>query len=956
MINESDARLRLAPLLNGLPGNCHAPTTELGATAQLVSAAQLIDIQTLPDTAPAYPGLAEQALHQTTSPHQILPLAEARSTTQRHLAQVPDAATIERTTQNLIGTLRALLIEHHDDNEDFASHRSALLQIGAHIGRALESPPDVKPVDGLTHLMDTLGFGPDEIKSVSDRFWLLHEALHSTDAHALAFETHYLRLPGAIGQWLHADLMANSNDPTAARAALGNTHVDALRSLSAPHLDREDLEDLATKYRADRTGDRHPLFTMVGTYPFDPANPMFDETRDVHIQASKQAVREGANPMTRAWIDHNAAVIPVLISINGTNLAGTPSTRLFAEIMGRIAREAEERNDPEHFTSRIVCAQWDAARGRAVAIPLTPPARGSAAILAAYDGSNPDHQANPPKLPIPLPDHADPVDPEALTELHARPGAPLFVLVREEDIYNPMTQETNASPTGQPGEESETITYVRPYRDGPNEPNGVHAQSLALTVAARLGGARNIAVLTSEASQAQLFSDTTRTTPTREGSTLEHTVRPAINLPLHHAIIGLIAQGAGSTRVAIHKGAPWGADQDLIHPNRNNLGKLIEPANDNPLLLDAFRMADGSKRGPLDPAPWLAQLAAWLHASAHRPGASNWRYGKSTVQAITSIPDRPRTVQIVRAFEARPVRRIALLLSPNNPEEIKLAVRLSRHGLRSDSVDHDYLVPEPLLRTQGFSQTLRTTLRAHYSHLAPTDPHLEPSATARLVPATANEIHPDQCNLVLVGGLSSGTPEDFAMLDLLGRCSHPNLPILLLAPSALGMLHDRAMVWGEPEERRLRWGLNGEALQQHDAPSDVGRLLAAQAQDPRLGTLIVHRAVAQIPPIAPDQLGPERYSDACTDPDSLKALEIPAQRLRDALRPREMEKAPAIERPGPITPPELAGYQIDRRQLHRQPSPPTNTEFGRSLNEAIGDQRAAMHTVHRLQIAHGREI
>ena len=236
--------------------------------------------------------------------------------------------------------------------------------------------------------------------------------------------------------------------------------------------------------------------------------------------------------------------------------------------------------------------------------------------------------------------------------------------------------------------------------------------------------------------------------------------------------------------------------------------------------------------------------------------------------------------KLYQEVEQEPVFRIALVLAPDRPHELRHAIRLMRHtthGLASQA--HEYLVPEPLWRSPDVPARFNAALAQHYplGRAAPRDERRARCAARVRVVESADTV-PEHCDLMLIGALDPRLEDHQALLRLLAYTAHRDIARMLLSESALSHAGGKAIVWGAAHRRHDAWELRGEAaLTQTIAHQDAARVLVAKARAPDLDALIVHASPPRVPGVAEHLYGETLY-----DAQSAR-FGAPYDRSRDAL-------------------------------------------------------------------------
>jgi len=870
---ESTAIARLSPLKRGFPGFAHAPLTHAGTPSYLITCARFI-AEANPNGARELAELAQHIAVETGDQRTKRALARATADTDTQIARLPRPEHTRAALRALTTTLAQAQLDTRTDELPLA--------VASAVGRTLtKSPKQQRHL--LTRLLGDAPFAASALSHCA----ALHRALADARPSSNQQRRALLTLPGLIATHLRAACL-NARNPLSARlSALSPNIQDAVSALATERTGSDLWRQLEARFASPRPVDSAHVFAPISSYPFNLAEPHFFNDRNsyTHSSPGSNTFRRASNPATLEWLETNPAIVPVLCSREGSILEDTASARLYA---------AHLRAHPAATIAHTVCAAWDAEHGLAKAYPLTHSVAGWLEAAARHRPGT-----TPPDIgfPMPPPDQRPLDDPEQIT-LTPAPGQPVFVIVPPPDLAPVLHDQSQA-------------LYAVPTVAGKNAPRGVHPHSLALTVAARLGGPRDVALLSREHTQGPLFTTTDQ-------------YHAAISLPVHHCAIALLAQGAGHTRVLLHAGAPWEPRQPLTRITPRSTGRYHDIAQDPDIRAHfAARAAAPAKRNEERPAH--EQLFAWLHRMTDRPDTQRWRHpGPLPTETVLVSPAtaQPRRHQKnYHLGEDRPVLRIAVLVNPDEPDELRHCIRLMRHSKPLFGYDdHDYLIPQPLWQAPSAAQTLRDCVREHYPYgLTDVGARKTPPHSARLHVVTAADITPDNCDLVLIGSLQPKNPHHHSLLSALSRSAHQPVARIAIAPSKLTHPRTKAIVWGTPADRAERWHLLGaRALSQSTAHPDTALLLAATARAQHLDTLIVTTPLPLLDPHPPHRYGPLHYDPA--HPEIRQAYDPLVERLAP-LYDRQ-PATDALRRPPATVPARLAHRSVDPHNLHRAPVTP----------------------------------
>ena len=663
--------------------------------------------------------------------------------------------------------------------------------------------------------------------AVRTTFEALLHATNPPPERARAYRNHYLRTRRLLPQIIETELAKHEIDvaPIIARLSGGERE---LLTLAAQHTRANDLSRIARVYGKGAEDGAHVL-ALMGTYPYDPANPIFSTAR---------GALAGANERTDAFVAAHSLVIPVLPydheedphvppDDNARSAPDTtpmtPSERLHAKHLAA---------NPDATGQRTVWAGWDAENGLPVVLVPAAGARFEPDQGLPRDG----HGALACTFAAP----------ETIT-ITPEPGRPVFVAVHRESLG----EGTNAHP-------------VHP---GTQAPRGVHAQSLALLVASALGGVRPIDVLASEETQGALFDRSARRRQGEvqyrdDGTALENVA--AVSIPVFGA---LASAAAARHQVRIWRGAPLDPERGLITRDANHVDL------ENPIR-KAFQaeQAEAKRRARphVEPKhyPGLDFTFAALYANYHgkETGPPSTMLTDGTLLSLGAAPpadphaparERVEPWDPTRAA-TRPVLRIGALVDCAAPDQIEAlvgcaaALRDARaapeHAGASAHRDFVFVVSEPQLRTPGAGETLQRAIARHFPVRPGARTHAlgthAPPATLSIQPS----IRPEHVDLVLLGPIDPGNPEHVALWRNLAALAPTDTAMACLDAPPKHLVPGRATVFGTHADRRRLWGLEGRAQHQVNGPPDtLALIVAAGGRSERVGAL----AVENFPPILP---------------------------------------------------------------------------------------------------------
>lgn len=517
------------------------------------------------------------------------------------------------------------------------------------------------------------------------------------------------------------------------------------------------LPRLADHARAHRAPDGAPCVVATATYPFN-----MKEKRFFNDRKEDGRSRRASNPATLEWIAANACVIPVGVDAEGKIAGETASGRLFAE---------HARLDPEGTLERLVVAGYRS--GHAVARGLERNEAGDIALagLAERLGKGKTDIAT---LPL---DNIEGVAPEQWSASAPEPGKPVFVVVRPEE----MIKGARENAADEPSPHHVTGTGTRE----PGTSEVVHPHALAITVGARLGGARDIVILSGETSQGLLFDKSQRS-----DANGTHDRNALISLPVHRSVANAAAMGAGAVECAWHPGAPRSPETDLFTA-ASDLYRMSGRETDDPERYDA----EGGR------ATAFGQMEIWGETAEDRGNAIARRDVVEGARAST-----------------RSARRVTWLGAPERIGDV--IELLSRTGW--DAIELN--IAQPVWESGDCAADARTAIAEHF-----------PRGTARALPAARIEVEQTPGNraeialrpastdalswaktdLVLLGDIDPANAEHWPALSWLSeglRHKQADAPIAALGDSVFALNHGSAIVWGGARAR-LDAGLRGAAAE-----------------------------------------------------------------------------------------------------------------------------------------------
>ena len=652
---------------------------------------------------------------------------------------------------------------------------------GRAVAAAMEAPRERqatnRAVDGLAQVLEHAGCGRDGIRESERALRWAMEATQPVTSTQRSQQSAWQRLRTAMG-----DVVAGYCAHAAGRPERQRQAARALSPALAEGLDvarrqrdgwREDLLRRAREAGGEGAGI---CVVMTANYPFDPEKPIFNRTR---------GDRPGGNPATREMVASHPCVIPVGMDREGRACGHGASAALYAE-MGK--------QDPEGVLARTVVAVWDEEKGEARFKPIRSHANGRSQAGRWRECML---QGKHPEGPVPVAEGSG-MEPESYDGPAAEPGQPLWVVVNEGDRVEGREEESE-------------VQGMAPYHVGDRgQGSGVHPQALAITVAARLGGSRPVALLTGETSQGLLFSRSPLRGPDGPQRNEDGTVaeaEPLISIPVHRAVANLAAGGGQGLAIEWLPGAPARPAEPLAGQG----GSLFVVSGG-----DREDKALYSRKE--ERATPLGEWRVWTETAAKR-GA--WTPEQDALKA-RSLAGKERTT-------------IGLLCGGETVPGIIATVAA---GYRKDVL---FVVPEEVWSQEGVAEKARKALRDAY-----------PRGTANILPGgrtshrgdtrglpqaglrggDAADLAAGACDVVLAEGLDGARDGDRTLLDVAAEAAREAgalPPVVALEGGALVTGAGRSMVWGTRDARK-RAGLVGKAQEPGSTTADrtAARLLMAR--------------------------------------------------------------------------------------------------------------------------------
>ena len=558
-----------------------------------------------------------------------------------------------------------------------------------------------------------------------------------------------------------------------------------------------------------RAQDEAPVLAMVGTYPFNPEKEAFNANRKRPTGQGGTLEVMNANEATRAWIGHNACVIPVLCDQDG-QLKQSPSGIALAEAVrtgwdaewaeleaaeGHAERKAGMERRLHRVKGRIVIAGWDADRGVVVACK---PAGSTLSRLGELAAGRSNTVFDIARDARGAPIHTDPeriFDAETGWGLAPpTPGDPIFVV-----------------PANLTSPERDEAAYSAPVIEGPYASDGIHAQCIALAVAGRLGGTRDIAVMTKGVGQAGLLKPTWK-------AGKKHPA--AINIPIHRTLLSLMAQGLrNGIRIVSHRGQPSGPHHDLFQPSTeiavHHFGRELQSTRGDCSL-------GWPKGGP------IAGLATMCATLAERNAAPEGR-PKPEHRAAPNAARDPGLPREEHAEAGEAVTRIALLMTAttaSDRERIDATVHTIRHTTQLEGCTHhhDLLIAAAGVGADETARCVRRACEACYATQGQRQ-----SATARIHPGLP--IEPGQCDLVIVGPIDPKAPEAEWMMEGIARAFETGVPVVRADTESFDLAADGTVsVHATPRDRHHALGWSRDAMHQTKGVRSAVQALMAHAR------------------------------------------------------------------------------------------------------------------------------
>ena len=544
------------------------------------------------------------------------------------------------------------------------------------------------------------------------------------------------------------------------------------KGLEAISYEERPVEKIAELGRAARAPDASPAVAFIGTYPFDPANRIYDRRREY-----ENTHRPAANEATRKWIDSNACVVPVLMDKHGKVIGDNASGKLFkawAEDAGEALGEREHER-ARALLERCAVAGYDGKEERVTVrrIKRYPSGEVTCGALIEWLGEGRGDGTCAVEVDDPVG-----VDPEQWDGATPAPGAPVFVLVREQERCSPSSTATDR----QAPHHIESVTKA-----GPGQNATVHPHALAITAAARLGGARDLWLMTGEIMLGKLFRESHRARGGAKGE--KKTYEALVSMPVHRAAANVSAMGAGAVRVGVHAGAPWNTSPELERRSPD----LYERQNrkkDDPLRYDA----EGGR------STAIGEMEVW---------------GETAEDRGHEIERRDILDARIRGREYP--MRITCICAPESVEDIMELLAEARW----DAVEVTF--PEPLWRLGDTAKNAREAARKHF-----------PGGSGRAMPKDRVEVNPTQMSateivvgpgstdamgwrksdLVLLGDIDPTKAEHFEVMDWLAQAAREGSCTATIATTGKHNVFTKnagwSLVWGSAQARHHA-GLRGEA-------------------------------------------------------------------------------------------------------------------------------------------------
>ena len=566
-----------------------------------------------------------------------------------------------------------------------------------------------------------------------------------------------LGLREEVSEALLRQCALRSNAENVQRETIEPMLKDGLEAIS---YDDQPVRKIAEIAATTRAPDGNPVMVFTGTYPFDPDNPVFNRNRN-----QEQGSRKAANVATNEWIEGNGCIIPVLMDKDGKIIGDNASAKIF---------RVWAKDNPEETLARCAIAGYDGKNDRVTVrkVERYPSGQVTAGALSEWlkegRGEGTSGIATEDKIGM---------NPEQWDGPTAEPGKPVFVLVREEERCAP----------GSRAAESQAPHHISSLsKTTPDQHATAHPHALAISAAARLGGARNLWVMTGEITQGKLFRTSTKKRGPDEEPIENHAL---VSLPVHRSIANASAMGAGAIHVGVHPGAPWGKDQSL-EKRSPDLYARQGREKDDPVRYDA----EGGR------ATAIGEMEVWGDTAEDRGHAIE-----------------REDILDARAIGGRDPMRITCIC---DPESVKPIMEMLAET-QWDAIEVTF--PEPLWRLRKTAENAREAVKEYF-----------PRGSTRAMPRDRMKTEQTRMNdkeiviggggtesmnwkhtdLVLLGDIDPSKKDHYETMDWIAQATREGNCTATMAAvgkkSVFALNQGFALVWGN-EQARHHAGLRGDA-------------------------------------------------------------------------------------------------------------------------------------------------
>ena len=594
-------------------------------------------------------------------------------------------------------------------------------------------------------------------------------------------------LAAGICAWEHAiNLAGGERTRTLAPSAEATTERSAERV-------REVLGAAATGRSAiaPRAGDASPVFAMLDQLPYDPERAEWSRSKHNRL---------GCNHAIEGWVQRHAAVVAVLPGAD-QGLASSPSGRLLRAMATHTGDERMRELHWQWMARQIVVAGIDDDGYVVLRSPGTQATAHALRTLAE------ERDWAPGSAPF----GTDEMTPEAPEDclLAPEPGAPLFVVADPALMHRAPSE----------GDDPEQVPFfVESTRARAGHGKGCHPATVVLSAAARLGGARDVALLGKDLEQGDTFQYVPRRRGgelvlDRSGSAIMDP--PAVGVWLSQALVALEAQNRGSaTRCVLWRTWSIEPTTDLIVAPRRDLGAVrTTPGLDGWLGgVHEARQSRTRERSRDDLGP---KGRRYIERLRERPDPGRLR--EEALRVLLLVPSEPEREHhdparaAVRTLCALIRRQSEKLHERHQPHKIDLIVPQGEEALR-EAVD---TVVWSTAEHGGLGMTIETArVRAGAPSL-------------RIVRTPIN----GPVDIALVGAIDA-TRSDHAMLRAaFAHAIEHEIPSVQWGSPWESPEQGHGILFGDPQSRAHELALGGAALYQPTVRTSSASLVLSEAQN-----------------------------------------------------------------------------------------------------------------------------